>query len=170
MLNSEIVEELMEQQWLKIVNYENCNLLPSTIPHISKISSLSGEYWHLHTYIRPILYSYTQLPRDSSTKLKNVFHEGRFAALCIKIPNGNVTSRSEIIPLCQWIVGVLFNSITVRETSTLKEYLSSLDKLAPRLRSTNIPFPEVYTTIWSNLVVKSHTVLMYLSLTDSLDV
>jgi hypothetical protein len=39
MLNSEIVEELMEQQWLKIVNYENCNLLPSTIPHISKISS-----------------------------------------------------------------------------------------------------------------------------------
>ncbi|EFX76059.1 hypothetical protein DAPPUDRAFT_249532 [Daphnia pulex] len=41
------------------------------------------------------------------------------------------------------IVGVLFNSITVRETSTLKEYLSSLDKLAPRLRSTNIPFPEL---------------------------
>jgi hypothetical protein len=38
MLNSEIVE-LMEQQWLKIVNYENCNLLPSTILHISKISS-----------------------------------------------------------------------------------------------------------------------------------
>ncbi len=34
MLNSEIVEELMEQQWLKIVNYENCNLLPSTFNFI----------------------------------------------------------------------------------------------------------------------------------------
>jgi hypothetical protein len=32
-------EELMEQQWLKIVNYENCNLLPSTILHVSKNSS-----------------------------------------------------------------------------------------------------------------------------------
>jgi hypothetical protein len=36
---SEIDEELLEQQWLKIVNYENCNLLPSSILHAPKNSS-----------------------------------------------------------------------------------------------------------------------------------
>lgn len=42
------------------------------------------------------------------------------------------------------MVGVLFNSSTVRELSTLKEHILLLDKLAPWLRSTDIPFPEVY--------------------------
>ena len=36
---SQIDEELLEHQWLKIVNYENCNLLPSTIVHVSKNTS-----------------------------------------------------------------------------------------------------------------------------------
>ena len=58
-----------------------------------------------------------------------------------------IQSKLELEPLFSHfrIVDVLFNSSTVREPSTLKEHLSLLDKLAPRLRSTDIPFHEVYT-------------------------
>ncbi len=36
---SQIEEVLLEQQWLKIVNYENCNLLPSIELHVPKNTS-----------------------------------------------------------------------------------------------------------------------------------
>jgi hypothetical protein len=39
-----IDEQLLEQQWLKLVNYENCNLLPTSVLHESKnITELKVE-------------------------------------------------------------------------------------------------------------------------------
>ncbi|KAI9558982.1 hypothetical protein GHT06_015771 [Daphnia sinensis] len=65
-------------------------------------------------------------------------------AIDLSMSSGTLPSLKIIILHCRWMVGVLFNSSTVRELSTLKEHVLLLDKLAPWLRSTDIPFSEIY--------------------------
>ncbi|EFX70324.1 hypothetical protein DAPPUDRAFT_328210 [Daphnia pulex] len=92
-----------------------------------------------------------KLSAQQQTRLTSLAATSLEKAIDLSTSSGTLPS-SKIIPLCRWIVGVLFNSSTVRETSTLKEHLSLLDKLAPRLRSTDIPFPEIhwiFKKIWN---------------------
>ncbi|KAK4010772.1 hypothetical protein OUZ56_019904 [Daphnia magna] len=65
-------------------------------------------------------------------------------AIDLSMSSGTLPSMKIIILHYRWMVDVLFNSSTVRELSTLKEHILLLDKLAPWLRSTDIPFPEIY--------------------------